>query len=368
MIERKTGMSIDAPQLTMRSAVELLGIDADTRRSSVNIMCPICGKPHEKKLNINFDKSDGGVFRCAKCGVAGKPLHFWALFRGLDSYDITSVAKDYYAYIKGNTEKREVAARKREPVIRKDVDIAPIEIRDMTYRKLLSLLPLRDSHRQNLIDRGFSDEAIEKGLYKSYPQTGLERLCKKLLSEGFVLEGVPGFYLKDSGEWSMIRMGDGFIIPQKNSRGQIQGCQLRLMNSSVRYLTLSTGDNYKCGSKGRAYCHFSRGSIESSKIILTEGPLKADAITELCGYSVIAIQGVNAVGQLPNAIAFAKESGVREVLIAFDMDIRTNEQVNRALLKMKALLNSYDMPFRTLYWGEEHKGLDDWLLHSAKNR
>ena len=368
MIERKTGMSIDAPQLTMRSAVELLGIDADTRRSSVNIVCPICGKPHEKKLNINFDKSDGGVFRCAKCGVAGKPLHFWALYRGLDSYDITSVAKDYYAYIRGNTEKREVAAKKREPAVRRDVDIAPIEIRDMTYRKLLSLLPLRDNHKENLINRGFSESAIEKGLYKSYPQTGIERLCKKLLSDGYVLEGVPGFYMKDDGSWSMIRMGDGFIIPQRNSKGLIQGCQIRLMNSSIRYLTLSTGENYKCGSKGKAYCHLSVGPVRNNKLILTEGPLKADAITELCGYIVLAIQGVNAVEQLPKAIAYAKESGTKEILIAFDMDIRTNEQVNRALIKMKELLNSYDIPFRTLKWDEEYKGLDDWLLHSAKNR
>ena len=343
-------------KLTMLRAVELLGIEANTFRRSTNVPCPLCGKAREKKLNINFDKE---VFRCAKCGFSGGPLHLWAVYRNLDSGDLSLVSKDYYATIKSVKTPK---VRKEKTVTRIDVEPALVDVRDKTYHGLLKMLSLSDEHKRNLSMRGLDDTVIDANEYRSYPLSGHRNIASMLLSNGYVLEGVPGFY-KENGIWTLLRLPSGILIPQRDGFGRIQGFQVRLDNPAKgKYITLSTGDNYISGAKASAHPHFRKGSRNLREIILTEGPLKGDVISHFTGYSVFAVQGVNSLGSSKNALLDLKSAGVKHILIAFDMDFKSNVHVQKAVENLKSLLTECGFTYSSLEWDEEYKGLDDWLL------
>ena len=352
--------------LTLRKAVMLLGIDCDTNRSSVNIQCPVCGKGRERKMNLNFDKygPDKGVFRCPKCNSQGGDLQFWALMRGLNTTDLTAVSRDYFQFIGQDNNKEKIINVKRKPYVRKDVDIASVDIRNKTYTALLDLLNLSPNHKKDLIKRGLDEKTIEKNGYKSYPTTSTNQICEYLLSKGYILEGVPGFY-KDNGKWVMVRFGNytGYLIPQRDGYNRIQGLQIRFdtTKKNQRYLTLSSSERQN-GSKGRANVHFARGNRSIKNIILTEGPLKADIISYFTGYSVLAIQGVNATSLLEYALYDLKRVGVAKISIALDMDMYTNKYVQEALKKLNTIISEMNIDYEVLTWEQTEKGLDDWLL------
>ena len=352
--------------LTMQSAVELLGIEADTSRRTANIPCPVCGKGKEKKLNINFEKN---VFRCNKCELAGGPLNFWAVYRGLaqptSREDAKMVAKDYFAF---TCESPKAGAVIRKKIVYEKIDqrIADIDVRDRTYRALLKLLSLSDSHKENLLNRGLDLERIEKNEYRSYPRAGLTDLSSLLLESGYILDGVPGFYKPKNGKWSLRRLPSGFLIPQRDGFSRIQGFQLRVDKPAVdtpKYLTLSTAE-MNMGAKGGTYPHLAMGEKGIDEIILTEGPLKGDIVSHLTGYSVFCVTGVNALERIAKPLADLKDAGMKNLLIAYDMDLKRNENVKKALQSLKKILDKIGVPYGTLDWDDNYKGLDDYL--SAK--
>ena len=62
--------------------------------------------------------------------------------------------------------------------------LAPLEERDRVYRALLSRLTLAPDHRENLLRRGLTDEAIERLGYKSTPVVGWTRATRCSVSLG----------------------------------------------------------------------------------------------------------------------------------------------------------------------------------------
>lgn len=340
----------------MQEAAMLLGIDVNTSHRSDNVPCPVCSKLHrEKKLNINFEKE---VFRCAKCGISGGPIKLWGLYKGIS--DPKEAALDYYKFIEGNGKgQRDNYAP--VPVERNEAaDVASIDVRDSTFKQLLELLTLNNEHYENLHKRGLTDEQIEKGGYKSYPLAGRQTLATMLQGRGCILKGVPGFYQDDADNWTLRRLGSGFIIPQRDGFGRIQGLQVRMDKGDVRYLTLST-DNYRNGAKGYAYIHLAKGEKGLDEIIVTEGPLKGDIISNYTGYSVLALQGVNSTSRLDFILMALKEKGTKKIYTAFDMDMTEKESVREAMYSLERKIEAAGIVYQQIIWDPEYKGLDDWL-------
>ena len=77
--------------------------------------------------------------------------------------------------------KREIAPK--EPEIESSPP-APDAVRHRTYSMFLSMLVLADTHRQNLLGRGFTERQIEENGYKSTPVFGFKKLTRKLLDAG----------------------------------------------------------------------------------------------------------------------------------------------------------------------------------------
>jgi len=197
--------------------------------------------------------------------------------------------------------------------------------------------------------------------------TALTDITQFLLSKGYVLHGIPGFYTKKNGEWTMLRFGSGFLIPQRDGFGRIQGMQIRLDNANKsRYLTLSTGETYANGAKGQSCCHFAKGK-DLKEVILTEGPLKGDIISYYTGKSVLAVPGVNSLSYLKRALYDLRNAGMEKLMIAYDMDLYDNPYVMQALKNLKSLLNILHIPHTQLVWDREYKGLDDYLFSIKTN-
>ena len=79
--------------------------------------------------------------------------------------------------------------------------LAPLEERDRVYRALLNRLTLAPDHRESLLRRGLTDEAIERLGYKSTPVVGFHALAQSLLDEAIPYSVFQGF--------TEMKMGDG---------------------------------------------------------------------------------------------------------------------------------------------------------------
>lgn len=107
--------------------------------------------------------------------------------------------------------------------------------------------------------------------------------------------------------------------------------------------------------------------FSNEKIIITEGVLKGDIISELLdgddtiGSNVLSIAGVNQFKTLRKPL---EEMGVKTVYTAFDMDARTNAQVMEYYEEMLIMLIEMGMNVKVLVWEDEKgKGLDDLLAN-----
>ncbi len=333
-------------------------------QSSYYVQCPCCddNNPRKKHLNINLKKD---VFRCPKCGVSGGVLDLYALVSG--------VARDkaYKALAErlNPTGSNSYVRPKRKPLPKQtfveEYPMTDVETRHATYNALLAKLSLANDHRQNLINRGLTDEDIERLGYKTTPLIGLPILAKQLRTEGYYLSGVPGFYKTETDSWTFISEKRGILIPVRDPNGLIQGLQVRLDDVQRRKFRWVSSAEKKDGCRADGWTHFV-GEM-SSTVILTEGPMKADVINALSGLTVIAVPGVNTLTQLKLTLDVLKARGLQKVMTAFDMDFSLNKNVQMGFNNLLSLLNDMEFKYGTYLWDTQYKGLDDYIW-AQKNK
>ena len=245
--------------------------------------------------------------------------------------------------------------------------LAPLEERDRVYRALLNRLTLAPDHRESLLRRGLTDEAIERLGYKSTPVVGFHALAQSLLDEGYTLFGVPGFYRDEDGRWTMAVWRRGILIPGTYF-GKIQGFQIRLdhkMKKGGKFLTFSSRDELD-GTMGENWCHMV-GPVRE-KILLIEGYMKADIVHHFTGQTMLAIPGVTSLQHLEAALKDLIPLGVRHVMTCFDMDYLKNWHVENAYRNLVTLLGKLDITFGTYLWVPDHNGLDDYIWEFCLNQ
>ena len=108
------------------------------------------------------------------------------------------------------------------------------------------------------------------------------------------------------------------------------------------------------------------GDLSSDTLHITEGPLKADIASYLSGGELfIGLTGVQNVAFLKDVILQLKP---KRILECIDMDIRTNENVQKAQSKIRAICAPLVQDYRPFTWPVEQKGIDDWLLFEKLKR
>lgn len=341
--------------------VSVLGLpQAPYGRSDYYIQCPECDRGSKgKHLNINLKRD---VFRCPKCGVSGGMFDLYALFTGISRDSV----RDAMIEAIGSPGSRKYIKHKNQvQSIRRNEDnytesmLSSLETRDKAYRAFLSKLTLESDHRNNLRNRGLTDNEIESLGYRTLTSNGVTGISKCLNDNGVVLAGVPGFFMTKEDVWSFSHTKRGILVPVRNRYGKIQGMQLRLDDEEKRkYRWISSGSMNK-GCKASGWTHLAGEPRDT--ILITEGPMKADIIHALSGLTVLAVPGVNALTELEKSLADLKECGTEMIMTAFDMDMATNPHVQKGYYNLLNLIDKMGFKFGTYLWDGRYKGLDDYI-------
>ena len=346
-------------------------VSSDYKRVNRKRVCRICGKPDWCSYT-----SDEKTSFCARINESADRVSRtgWGVFRHERSLFPVE----------------QIPFPRRPPP--KRAQLAPLEIRDFAYRKLIELAPATSS--KEIIDG-------EKGLrarkildfenYGSLPRTQEERreLAREIRQSinrkfpDFVrrqksaINGLPGFWLDKNGKVQLWSEKDYscpmMIIPYCATDGLVQACQIRFMcrrliNDGVRYVWLSTPDKNGGLSCGTPLHFTSYDALASSKpILITEGALKAETAAQFLkeDYNVLASAGVSCSH---NEIIAASQS--RPILIAFDTDYFENHHIARSFARLINLIFSeakigLQNRVKILTWNSQIKGIDDALLQNA---
>ncbi|MHB8064232.1 MAG: YodL domain-containing protein, partial [Ruminiclostridium sp.] len=209
------------------------------------------------------------------------------------------------------------------------------------------------THREGLLKRGLSDDQIDQLGYKSTPPPYLCQSYKeRLMKQGCAVQGVPGFYMNDSGRWTVkfYKRTAGLLVPIKdeNEDEEKEGIWLSSIN---KHMGVTSGSSV----------HFV-GDPFARVVYVTEGALKADVAHFLMNRSFAAVAGVNNLGQLDPIFALLSQNGTREIIEAHDMDKYRNEMIEKGASRIYIMASKYRMSSRRLTWNPNYKGVDDWQL------
>ena len=347
----------------MTDVLPLLGIPYPTNgQKNFYIKCPCCDeKPRDQHLNISLKKD---VFRCPRCGVSGGIFDLYSLYTGVPRDKVYKTLLRTMG--KGQTEQPKTVPVPHPPIVEAECPITDVDTRHATYTAFLSKLSLAQDHRENLLGRGLTDEEIVRLGYKTTPILGMSAIAKQLRSEGYYLAGVPGFYRKDTDEWSFSCDKRGILIPVRDHQGRIQGLQIRRDNTEKRKFRWVSSAELKDGCRAEGWTHLAGPITEC--LILTEGPMKADVIHALTGITVLAVPGVNTLTQLKITLEILRANGLSRIKTAFDMDFSTNQHVQNGFNSLLSLLNEMGFRYGTYLWDARYKGLDDYIWEGMMSK
>ena len=275
---------------------------------------------------------DTDQYRCNLCGVSGNSVSLYARLYGLtnkEAYMELSRGGNVYPM------PQQPSSQNTEPQPK------PLAQRHEVYTDMLSLLTLSAEHRENLRERGLSDDRIDQNQYRSMPQ------------------GIPGFRTS-YGEWTLSGP-NGFLIPVRDKDGLIQGMKIRLDEGEPgrKYRWLSSR-NAPNGTRSYSWTHVT-GNTASKRAYITEGPLKGDVASYLDNDALfVCIGGVFALHGLKDTLI---SLGVTEAVEAMDMDQMTNPQVRRAIQAIRREVQSIrGIRYSKYVWNPAYKGIDDYYL------
>ena len=355
---------------SIRDVVDLLSIQVirDTG-TQLHCRCPFCAD-RKAHLNVKLDKN---VFRCNRCGEGGGVLHLYAAATNI------SMAAAYEELCRIFQSGEDIRRRKlndtprNQKIVTPEAELAPSNIRDNTYRNLLSLLTLGSMHRESLLMRGLSGDAIDQLGYRTTPAVRSGRIVAELLERGCELEGVPGFYRDhETGSWKLDIRASGIMIPDRNMIGEIEAIQIRLDRPyKSKFNNLTSVDKYY-GTTASCCPHFA-GPHDSDAVYLTEGVMKADIAQHLSNAlgqprCFVGLTGVGNINQFRRLLKELATVHINRIIVAFDMDALINENVRNA--RHRVLQEGSDAGFEMtpIAWDEKYKGIDDLLLSFKEAR
>lgn len=338
-------------------------------RAEIQTDCPFCEKG-KKKLYINKYK---GTYYCQHCKDSGGMLKFHMKMNNLNS--TKEAMKDLMQKLNGLSAEDRKAMQSISHQDIKAGRVASIERRDACYKRLIENCSLSVKDRNNLHERGLTDEAIKQFGIVSTP------VLTKTIAENMLIDSgispkdrdvylnhyindfkqngsdIPGIYLH-KGAIRLVKLKEGILIPVINKAGMISMFQVRyrdlqkpldsaseeeiteyksLKDSFHKYAQLSSGFiKGGCSTSGLEKVHhvgFNFDSIKTpNEVCLTEGCLKADVASYLEGNKpYMAILGVNNTNELSEEFAWLRQKGTKRIRVRFDMDFVENDAVALAI-------------------------------------
>ncbi len=346
-----------------REIARLCGYDPGNKEE-IYIRCPYCHSKN-KALNINLKK---GVFRCNKCNIHGSVVQFYADQNGIAD------TKDAYVDLLnkvGTSQTLTPNSVKYDNSAEEETSVNE-ERANRVYSKMLSMRSLSKSQKKAMLNRGFSEEDLVRLQYgcvvdMSTPILEIGNFIKSLDEKSF--EGVPNFYVSKKGNWWMMTGKRGIMVPYRSMYNKIRCIQVR-KDDDVRemvdgvlehkcYYLSSANRNH--GTKACQNVHyagkfktFADGSqqlvIKNGTLLLTEGAMKGDLFYCLTGQTCMAIPGVHCLKALKKDLPDLIKLGLKQILIAYDMDKLLNIHVLSALVEIQKLIESYGIEVSVVNW------------------
>lgn len=375
--------------------------------------CPICGKPDW--CGVMRSDSGNNLFVCQrnidalkpyKDGIYGMDGKFY-LCVGISKRGQNNIFADA-----GELKEKEHPVPygkcvSPKTLIPKDI-LSPLPDSDLheIYLTMLNSLILEPHHREYLLKEGWTDELIEAHHIKSFPEEDYIRFQKKsigdtsqnlwrkrlieiMLDRFHTLEGVPGAYVNQKGNWAFAPQS-GMLFPLYNQKSEIYRLRIRLENGCLggKYRNFSSfkadsnaekqgflknlyEKGCQAGNQLGYYFHYSRDDMHIA--YLTEGEKKGIIGNTLLKAPVVSIPGVNSYFKLieglkPNRpIDFLRSIGVRILIIAFDADKMINAKVMACQERVIHILRNEGFIVGLAEWDIcQGKGLDDLLVRGYK--
>ena len=230
------------------------------------------------------------------------------------------------------------------------------------YERFLAHLELRQEDRGKLHKRGLSDREIDARGYRSFralEDGTLPQLLHKEFGEDLYL--VPGFINKEGTPYMPVDIA-GILVPVRNPSKQVVAIKSR-REGDPKFLYLSSG---KMGRSPGApvHCPLNLKNVETDKVRLTEGEMKADVATALSPTFTLGVPGVSAWWKIPPVL---KDLGVQSVLLSFDWpDVQGKKPVREQFRKCLDALTNDGFRVGVETWTEPAKGIDDLLAAGGK--
>ena len=337
---------------------------------SVYVDCPFCQK-RKGRLNLNFEKN---VWRCNRCGESG---HMFELYARMQNISVTEAKLEIADALGGGIlpELQETCPTAAPAGEKAAVEQSPLASRqeiDHAMRELLSMLTLTEAHRENLRERGLTDEQINAFGFKSTPSyRRCHEIPQRLRARSCTVAGVPGFYLDKRGRW-MVAFSSrlyGIVVPVRGLDGLVCGAQIRLdiplkddedgpEDEGAKYVWFSSARKHMGVSSGSPLNFI--GDLHAHTVYVTEGSLKAYVAHGLTGRTFLSAQGVNNLGGVPEAFAWLSRHGTELIVEAYDMDKFNNPCSAAGASKIYALAKQSGLMCQSLTWNPNYKGVDDW--------
>lgn len=220
---------------------------------------------------------------------------------------------------------------------------------------------------QHMMGRGLTEkEALTVPFVMAPVKHESYSIANDILKQNKVIKGTPGFYNDNHGKFRCRYFKDDiFMIPIVNVKGQMVSFQMRSATESSGYWSFSSaGDLHGC-SPGTPIGMWGNPKGHDT-VILTEGGIKAYITWLLTGIPTVYVLGVNSLSDLHSSMEYLKTVGIKKVLLCYDMDSKTNKNVEKALKKCKNMLETSGMSVKQMTWREEFKGIDDYLIAARK--
>lgn len=396
-------------QFNILDVAELLNLEMlqkEKKGTEFSIVCPYCGDKRGKmSLCISKNNKEKNTYHCYHCNSAGNMLGLYADLKGISG---GNRFKEAYQTI-GELIDANPERNKKQVKIKTDEAkfLADEAICDRTLRALFEMLPLKEKHKQNLLDRGMTEEEISMYMLKSVPTESAEKkaICRRLLSSGYKLYGVPPFFQDKNGDWTMKtypRMA-GIICPVIQC-GYVVGFQIRLdkVLSGRKYIWASSKGEKSGISSGSPATLL--GDKYDTNVVITEGILKAMVYHCFTGNTVIGTPGIANINSVFSCIK--RMPNVKTVTEAYDMDkympvdcrrdcgekckdcdggmgsncAKKVKKRNTILQEKDKLLDrcktyglkatdmKWDYDVNTGCWMEQFKGIDDYYQHLRERK
>ncbi len=394
-----------------------------------------CPNPTHNENPDTYIEAYKNIFKCfgnGGCGAGGNSSLSYYSWHEYGSGDKKYFVKSIEGvanlmgipieYEDGTTQE---AIQKREYIprpVQKEILAQHDDVCDKVYRAFLSLCPIRNEHAKEWIEtRKYSkDDIITVGLRSvPTPQESIH-IIQQLISKGYPLERVPGFFQRfipegynlpfpkellerdndNKGYWVwMLSAGSGYFIPVRNQKGQIVRLRVRRDQGNPKYIWFSSSDNTTIETNKLKWKRNGASSGAPINVVPPISQIKiwevGTDLSELMRVNVvlgtegehksiisakkleIPVTGAPGLGNFKDIIPLLKEWETKKFIIAYDMDtLKLQDDSIKSQKKQKNLMDKLrefamevmKLGIEVLLWTwdiRDGKGLDD-LLHQGK--